>query len=192
MINRFGLITRCSGPQLHTLVFHWTKFEFPTCCTEGYLPCISYSCHVEDRAKYHALAGYVNGIWLYPSHVIHTWNSTFHPVFVIRNLAISMIESLCCPAHLQVDLWGLGVLCYEFLVGNPPFEAKSSRETYQRISKVSLSEPVILVTLEPPCMASLERGYFNPLPTNDAHVVSWTLHEPIGIIWGGLILSVIL
>ena len=38
--------------------------------------------------------------------------------------------------HFQVDLWGLGVLCYEFLVGHPPFEAKTSQETYARISKV--------------------------------------------------------
>ena len=38
---------------------------------------------------------------------------------------------------LQVDLWGLGVLCYEFNVGNPPFEAKTSQQTYERISKVS-------------------------------------------------------
>ena len=36
----------------------------------------------------------------------------------------------------KVDLWGLGVLCYEFLVGHPPFEAKTAQMTYQRISKV--------------------------------------------------------
>ncbi len=39
-----------------------------------------YTCHVEDMAKCHALAGNVNSIWLYPSHVIHTWNSSFRPV----------------------------------------------------------------------------------------------------------------
>lgn len=38
--------------------------------------------------------------------------------------------------HIQVDLWGLGVLCYEFLVGQPPFEAKTAQMTYERISKV--------------------------------------------------------
>lgn len=37
----------------------------------------------------------------------------------------------------KVDLWSLGVLCYEFLVGKPPFEAKSHEETYRRISRVS-------------------------------------------------------
>lgn len=36
----------------------------------------------------------------------------------------------------KVDLWSLGVLCYEFLVGKPPFEAKTHDETYRRISKV--------------------------------------------------------
>lgn len=37
----------------------------------------------------------------------------------------------------KVDLWSLGVLCYEFLVGKPPFEAETYQETYRAISKVS-------------------------------------------------------
>uniref|UniRef100_A0A3Q3W5S9 non-specific serine/threonine protein kinase n=1 Tax=Mola mola TaxID=94237 RepID=A0A3Q3W5S9_MOLML len=41
----------------------------------------------------------------------------------------------------KVDLWSLGVLCYEFLVGKPPFEAKSHEETYRRISRVEYSYP---------------------------------------------------
>ena len=36
----------------------------------------------------------------------------------------------------KVDLWSLGVLTYEFLVGKPPFEAESNNETYRRITKV--------------------------------------------------------
>ena len=36
----------------------------------------------------------------------------------------------------NVDLWSLGVLCYEFLCGSPPFEAANHSETYGRISKV--------------------------------------------------------
>lgn len=36
----------------------------------------------------------------------------------------------------KVDLWSLGVLCYEFLVGMPPFEAHTHQETYRRISRV--------------------------------------------------------
>ena len=41
----------------------------------------------------------------------------------------------------KVDLWSLGVLCYEFLVGKPPFETESHTETYRRISKVDLRFP---------------------------------------------------
>jgi serine/threonine protein kinase len=41
----------------------------------------------------------------------------------------------------KVDLWSLGVLCYEFLCGNPPFEAESHSDTYHRISKVELHFP---------------------------------------------------
>ncbi|XP_069113488.1 aurora kinase C-like [Argopecten irradians] len=41
----------------------------------------------------------------------------------------------------KVDLWSLGVLCYEFLVGKPPFEAASHEETYRRITKVDLHFP---------------------------------------------------
>ncbi|KAJ1554136.1 spindle assembly checkpoint kinase [Cladochytrium tenue] len=42
----------------------------------------------------------------------------------------------------MVDLWSLGVLCYEFLVGVPPFEDHSGyKATYKRISKVDLRFP---------------------------------------------------
>uniref|UniRef100_A0A4W6CA23 non-specific serine/threonine protein kinase n=1 Tax=Lates calcarifer TaxID=8187 RepID=A0A4W6CA23_LATCA len=41
----------------------------------------------------------------------------------------------------KVDLWSLGVLCYEFLVGKPPFEAKSHEDTYRRISRVEYTYP---------------------------------------------------
>ncbi|XP_021348036.1 aurora kinase A-like [Mizuhopecten yessoensis] len=41
----------------------------------------------------------------------------------------------------KVDLWSLGVLCYEFLVGKPPFEADNNTDTYRRITKVDLQFP---------------------------------------------------
>ncbi|XP_070354754.1 aurora kinase C isoform X2 [Equus asinus] len=41
----------------------------------------------------------------------------------------------------KVDLWCIGVLCYELLVGNPPFESNSHNETYRRILKVDVRFP---------------------------------------------------
>ncbi|XP_065915350.1 aurora kinase C-like [Dysidea avara] len=41
----------------------------------------------------------------------------------------------------KVDLWSLGVLCYEFLVGKPPFEAHDHVSTYKRISRVDIQFP---------------------------------------------------
>ncbi|PRD17807.1 UNVERIFIED_CONTAM: Aurkc [Trichonephila clavipes] len=41
-----------------------------------------------------------------------------------------------------VDLWCLGILCYEFLVGKPPFESQTSSETYKRIRQVKVEFPI--------------------------------------------------
>lgn len=46
-----------------------------------------------------------------------------------------------------VDLWCLGILCYEFLVGSPPFESKTNTETYARIRKVDLKFPDFVSSL---------------------------------------------
>uniref|UniRef100_F7A0P0 Aurora kinase n=1 Tax=Ciona intestinalis TaxID=7719 RepID=F7A0P0_CIOIN len=50
-----------------------------------------------------------------------------------------MIEAKDHDAN--VDLWTLGILCYEFLVGKPPFETKSTQETYLRITSLKYSFP---------------------------------------------------
>ncbi|KAH8023539.1 hypothetical protein HPB51_014788 [Rhipicephalus microplus] len=44
----------------------------------------------------------------------------------------------------KVDLWAIGILIYEFLVGRPPFEAKTAAETYDRIRRVDLRFPAHL------------------------------------------------
>lgn len=44
----------------------------------------------------------------------------------------------------SVDLWCLGVLTYELLVGTPPFEMESMEETYDRIVKVHYNPPDFL------------------------------------------------
>eukprot|EP00053_Salpingoeca_punica_P008238 m.74470 g.74470 ORF g.74470 m.74470 type:complete len:342 (+) comp14506_c0_seq1:40-1065(+) len=41
----------------------------------------------------------------------------------------------------RVDLWGLGVLCYEFLVGKPPFEDVDQPSTYRRIASLDMTFP---------------------------------------------------
>ncbi|KAL9228975.1 hypothetical protein vseg_004497 [Gypsophila vaccaria] len=54
-------------------------------------------------------------------------------------LAPEMVEN---KAHdYAVDNWTLGVLCYEFLYGAPPFEAESQRDTFKRIRMVDLNFP---------------------------------------------------
>lgn len=43
--------------------------------------------------------------------------------------------------NYQVDVWALGVLAYELLVGQPPFDAPGNTQTYRRIVKVDLRFP---------------------------------------------------
>lgn len=50
-----------------------------------------------------------------------------------------MIENR--PHDEHVDIWTLGILMYEFIVGNPPFEAESNTETYKRIATIDLKFP---------------------------------------------------
>lgn len=51
-------------------------------------------------------------------------------------LAPEMVEK---KAHdYAVDNWTLGILCYEFLFGAPPFEAESQQDTFLRYRNFAL------------------------------------------------------
>lgn len=54
-------------------------------------------------------------------------------------LSPEMIEGK--PHDFAVDIWSLGVLCYELLVGLPPFDDKDSHQTYRKIRYVILKYP---------------------------------------------------
>ncbi|KAI0503679.1 hypothetical protein KFK09_014614 [Dendrobium nobile] len=57
----------------------------------------------------------------------------------IDYLAPEMVQN---KAHDQtVDNWTLGILCYEFLYGAPPFEAEDKYDTFRRILKVDVVFP---------------------------------------------------
>lgn len=45
------------------------------------------------------------------------------------------------PHDHNVDVWTLGVLMYEFLIGTPPFETPTANETYRKISRVDYRVP---------------------------------------------------
>ncbi|CAK9440044.1 uncharacterized protein LODBEIA_P41440 [Lodderomyces beijingensis] len=53
------------------------------------------------------------------------------------------------PHDHHVDIWALGVLCYEFLVGKPPFEEVDKNATYKRIAAVDLKFPLHHKHVEP-------------------------------------------
>ncbi|KAI5959246.1 IPL1 [Candida theae] len=88
------------------------------------------------------------------SHISHMQNpSGAHPPLQQSNrrnticgtmdyLPPEMIESK--PHDKAVDIWALGVLIYELLVGKPPFEEVDKNATYKRIAKVDLRFPKYL------------------------------------------------
>lgn len=51
------------------------------------------------------------------------------------------------PHDEKVDLWSIGILCYEFLVGRPPFESKTFEDTYRMISRAIYTIPEFVSSL---------------------------------------------
>ncbi|GLT57209.1 hypothetical protein SLA2020_301970 [Shorea laevis] len=70
---------------------------------------------------------------------VHTFNRRRTMCGTLDYLPPEMVESVEHDA--SVDIWSLGILCYEFLYGVPPFEAIEHSETYRRIMQVDLKFP---------------------------------------------------
>ncbi|KAK1286479.1 Serine/threonine-protein kinase Aurora-1 [Acorus calamus] len=71
---------------------------------------------------------------------VHTYDRRRTMCGTLDYLPPEMVENTEHDAG--VDIWSLGVLCYEFLYGVPPFEAKEHSDTYRRIIKVDLRFPL--------------------------------------------------
>lgn len=60
----------------------------------------------------------------------------------------------------KVDHWCIGVLCYEFIVGKPPFETNSQNATFERIKKVDIHYPSFMSSLAKDLISKLLK--YNP------------------------------
>jgi len=77
-----------------------------------------------------------------------------------------------------VDLWTLGVLCYEFLVGKPPFEAKDQVETHRRIVRLEYKYPEHVSSGARNFISSLMRIIpSSRLPLKDCIVHPWIVEN---------------
>ncbi|GJM98051.1 hypothetical protein PR202_ga15026 [Eleusine coracana subsp. coracana] len=71
---------------------------------------------------------------------VHTFNRRRTMCGTLDYLPPEMVEKSEHDYH--VDIWSLGILCYEFLHGVPPFEEKEHSKTYRRILNVDLKFPL--------------------------------------------------
>jgi aurora kinase B len=80
--------------------------------------------------------------------------------------------------NVYVDHWCLGVLCYEFLVGNPPFETNGTYQTYARILKVDVRFPEFLPEGAKDLISKLlRRTPTERLPLPDVMKHPWIVHN---------------
>jgi serine/threonine protein kinase len=76
------------------------------------------------------------------------------------------------------DIWGLGVLLYEFLVGSPPFQGISERAVCRRIKIVDLRFPAFV----PPLARDLISRFLckdpaNRIPLGEVRNHPWVVQQ---------------
>jgi serine/threonine protein kinase len=78
----------------------------------------------------------------------------------------------------SVDIWSLGVLLYEFLVGAPPFEAPGQKDTCQRIKKVDLRFPDFVSDLARDLIQRLlQHDPDKRMPLADVRLHPWVVQQ---------------
>lgn len=58
----------------------------------------------------------------------------------------------------EVDIWSIGCIMYTLLVGKPPFETPTLRETYDRIKQVQYKFPTHINTVAMNMISNTLRG----------------------------------
>lgn len=84
-------------------------------------------------------------------------------------------EILVKKGHsLEVDIWSTGCIMYTLLVGKPPFETNSLKETYSRIRKC---EYVIPEDKIGPSACNLITSMLHPVPEKRPLIAAVLKHE---------------
>ncbi|XP_044463381.1 serine/threonine-protein kinase Aurora-1 isoform X2 [Mangifera indica] len=118
---------------------------------------------------------------------VHTFNRRRTMCGTLDYLPPEMVESVEHDA--SVDIWSLGVLCYEFLYGVPPFEAREHSDTYRRIVQVDLKfppKPIVSSAAKDLISQMLVKDSANRLPLHKLLEHQWIIQnaDPSGICRG--------
>ncbi|RZF34772.1 hypothetical protein LSTR_LSTR007824 [Laodelphax striatellus] len=82
------------------------------------------------------------------------------------------------PYNECVDNWCVGVLCYEFLVGVPPFESKTNDETFKKICAVDVRYPAFMSTGAKDLISKLlQKNPLNRLPLPQVLTHDWVISK---------------
>lgn len=78
----------------------------------------------------------------------------------------------------SVDVWSLGVLLYEFLVGSPPFECNEQKETCRKIKDVDLCFPDTVSPLARDLIQRLlQKDPTNRMPLTEVRLHPWIVQQ---------------